>query len=256
MRTVPLLTKTYGPYRNRLLATMKSEITSSAEELDVQITRVELDSRNHVRVTLLGDDEEFLANHLTKTYGMCLTQEKLVPNTVTKGNLIDVGKVGFGLFVDVGLESNLHLDPLIPLHRLRLQTGASRPLREITRNLCLAEHLPVTVRITDVDSINQKVEAELSSDALETLKEWSNDDHERLLVFGANQQMIEGALKRCGHTGDIYGFEHLGRFETVLVCKRSTRASGIVAAVGPKLKGIPIHLFIPSAIGEWRRDKA
>jgi hypothetical protein len=256
MRTVSLLTKAYGPYRNRLITTIKNELKSSIGDLDIEIIKVTIDSRNHLRVTISGEDEEFVTNHLAKTYGECLALQELAPNIVTKGSLVDVGKVGFGLFVDIGLDPSLHLDPLIPLHQLRSQIGVNRPLREISKNLCLMEHLPIEVRITQVNLTNQRVEAELSSEALETLHKWSTDDHERLLVFGANQEMIEAALKRSGHAGDIYESHCLGRFETALVCKRSTRASGIVAAIGPRLKGIPIHLFVPNAIGAWRHDKA
>ncbi|RLI52933.1 MAG: hypothetical protein DRO87_12375, partial [Candidatus Thorarchaeota archaeon] len=47
---------------------------------------------------------------------------------------------------------------------------------------------------------------------------------------------------------DIYEVESLGVYEYALVCKRSTRASGILAAIGPALRGVPIHLFIPNEV--------
>ena len=75
-----------------------------------------------------------------------------------------------------------------------------------------------------------------------------HDDHERLLVFGANSTIIDNALRKSGHLEDIYEIENLGIFEYALVCKRSTRASGILAAIGPRLQGIPMHLFIPKEI--------
>ncbi len=224
-------------------------------ELEVKLNRVEVDSRFHLRVSITGEDEEFVLNHLTNLYGRCLTPAEIEPGGTFKGSLVDVGEVGFGLFVDIGFDKSSRLDPLIPLHRLRDQVKAHKPLREISRVLCLVDHLPLDVTINHVDVRNNKVEAELGPDITRRLLDWANDDHERLLVFGANRTMIDGALKRTGHTGDIYEYETLGHFETALVCKRSTRASGIVAAIGPRLRGIPIHLFIPDEVGAWLGDK-
>jgi hypothetical protein len=144
------------------------------------------------------------------------------------------------------------MDPLLPLHVLRKQIGADKPLRSIAKTVQLAENLPADIRITEVDSRNNRVEAEFAPDTINRLNAWINDDHERLLVFGANQSIIEEALRKSHHLEDIYQFEQLGTFELALVCKRSTRASGIIAAIGPKLRGVPIHLFIPAEIEVWR----
>lgn len=255
MNTVSLLTKVYGPYKNRLLKTLKAEILASIEELEARITKFEVDSRHHLRVGITGEDEEFIANHLTSQYGRCLTPPDIEQDAMYDGTLLDVGSVGFGLFVDIGIDKAFRLDPLIPLHRLRDQVKANRPLREISRVLCLVDHLPLDIKINHVDLRNSKIEAELGPKIRAQLSKWTDDDHERLLVFGANRSMIKSALKRSGHLSDIYEYEELGYLETSLVCKRSTRASGIVAAIGPRLKGIPIHLFIPTEIGAWLSDK-
>jgi hypothetical protein len=252
LRTLSLLTKVYGQYRNRLLSTFRREIEVDFDELDVDISRVDVDSRHRLRVTLSGRDEEFAANHLKNEFGRCLEVDELEPDSIVRGRLVDVGSVGFGLFVDIGFKESTRLDPLIPLHQLRNQMKADRPLREISRMLCLVEHLPVDVRVSHVDTANQKVEAELGQETMKRLEDWSLDDHERLLVFGANRRMIQDSLRKSSHLDDIYEYDKLGTFETVLVCKRGTRASGIVAAIGPRLRGIPIHLFIPHEIGEWR----
>ena len=74
------------------------------------------------------------------------------------------------------------------------------------------------------------------------------------MVFGANREMIDNALRVTKHTDDIYDFQKLGTFEHALVCKRSTRASGIISAIGPILRGVPMHLFIPKEIEEKLND--
>ena len=95
---------------------------------------------------------------------------------------------------------------------------------------------------------NEQIGAELSPGFLKRYNDWMTDDHERLLVFGANQEMIESALERTGHSDDIYAIEKIGFFEFALQCKRSTRASGILAAIGPRIRGVPMHIFIPGEI--------
>jgi len=104
------------------------------------------------------------------------------------------------------------------------------------------------VKLTSIDLYNSRIEAELNQSTLTRIKEWMQDDHERLLVFGANRVQLENSLKNTSHREDIYEIEPLGKFEFSLRCKRSTRASGILAAIGPRLRGVPMHLFIPKEL--------
>jgi hypothetical protein len=123
-------------------------------------------------------------------------------------------------------------------------------LRAIVRALIFVDNLPVRVRITSVDNRGPKIEAEFAESFLNQLNRWVEDDHERLLVLGCTRKMLDDALMKTKHLEDIYRMEKLGSFEYSLRCKRSTRASGILAAIGPKLRGVPMHLFIPSEVGE------
>jgi hypothetical protein len=104
------------------------------------------------------------------------------------------------------------------------------------------------VNITNIDLYNERVEAEFDQSTLTRISDWMQDDHERLLVFGANQNQIESSLRKTNHREDIYEIEQLSKFEFSLRCKRSTRASGILAAIGPRLRGVPMHLFIPKEL--------
>jgi hypothetical protein len=218
-------------------------------ELDVQLKRFEIDKKGHIVLDITGSDDEFFKNVLQQEYGVTPETHEIIPGTQHIGQLVDVGKVGYGAYVDIGNTSKKSFDALVPLHRLREQTGMDKKsLRQIAKNLVLVDNLPVEVRIIGIDIASKKIEAELSSSFIERLNNWKSDDHERLLVFGANQGMIENALRITKHSDDIYSFEKIGVFEYALVCKRSTRASGILSAIGPKLKGVPMHLFIPKEI--------
>ena len=248
MKTIVLFQKAYGAYRGRLLETIRFEISEMVAELDAEITSLGTDKKNHIVVNIDGEDEEFVANALAKEYGKSLQSDNLVPNKTYPGQLIDVGKVGYGLYSDMGVTDSIRMDALVPLHRLREQLGLHGPLRTISEAFVLVDYLPVEVNITSIDLYNDRVEADFDQSTLTRISDWMQDDHERLLVFGANRSQIESSLKKTSHREDIYEIEQLGKFEFSLRCKRSTRASGILAAIGPRLRGVPMHLFIPEEL--------
>jgi hypothetical protein len=247
LETITLSPKVYGQYRNRLLNEIQSEIEGMIGELDLTSVVLDVDKRDHVCLSAKGPDSEFVMNLLTKEYGKAPDSHEILPETTCKGQLIDAGKVGYGIYVDLGLE--LKMDALIPLHRLREQTGMkTSSLRKIAAGLVLVDHLPVEILITEVSLENKQIGAELANSFLDRLNDWTADDHERLLVFGANQRMVESTLNKTGHSNDIYQIDKLGHFEFALECKRNTRSSGILAAIGPRMRGVPMHLFIPSEV--------
>jgi hypothetical protein len=256
LKTVVLFPKAYGAYRGRLLETIRSEITEMISELDVVMTSIGTDRKEHITVNLDGEDEEFVVNALSEEYGRSLQSENLVPNKTYPGQLIDVGKVGYGLYSDMGVTDSKRLDALIPLHRLREQLNLHGPLKTISEAFVLVDYLPIEMNITSIDLYNERVEAEFDQSTLTRLSKWMQDDHERLLVFGANLRQIENSLKKTNHREDIYEIEQLGKFEFSLRCKRSTRASGILAAIGPRLRGVPMHLFIPKELEAIQNAKA
>jgi hypothetical protein len=256
LKTIVLLPKAYGAYRGRLLETFRAEVSKMVTELDVEITSLGTDNRNHIVIKLHGEDEEFVANALAKEYGKSIQSENLVPNKTYPGQLIDVGKVGYGLYSDIGVRDSKRMDALIPLHRLRDQFNLQGSLRLITEAFVLVDHLPIEVNITSIDLYNNRLEADFDQSTLKRITEWTKDDHERLLVFGANRNQIEGALKKTSHREDIYEIEQLGKFEFSLRCKRSTHASGILATIGPRLRGVPMHLFIPKELEAKTHAKA
>lgn len=255
MKTVVLFPKAYGAYRGRLLETIRSEVSEMVAELDAEIASLGTDKRNHIIIKIDGEDEEFVVNALAKEYGKSLQSDNLIPNKPYLGQLIDVGKVGYGLYSDIGISDSKQLDVLIPLYRLREQFDLQGPLKMIADVFVLVEHLPVEVSLTSIDLYNNRIEGELNQSTLTRITEWMQDDHERLLVFGANSYQIESSLKKVNHREDIYEIEQLGKFEFSLRCKRSTRASGILASIGPRLKGVPMHLFIPKELEAKKHAK-
>jgi hypothetical protein len=249
LKTIFLFTRVYAQYRNRLAETIKSHISNLIDELDVHLARFDVDKRGHIIIGFEGQDAEFAINFLTKEYGTSISLGSIKEGATVKGSLVDVGKVGYGFYVDIAVMNNTtYVDALLPLYQVREQFKIKKPLRAIARSLILVDNLPVDVLITSVNQRDGKIEATFAESTLNRFDQWLHDDHERLLVFGANSSMVNAALEKTGHTDDIYEIQELGKFEFALRCKRSTRASGIIAAIGPKLRGIPMHLFIPKEI--------
>jgi hypothetical protein len=253
VKQITLAPPFYGQYQNRLVNEAKQRIFDSISELEAKVVKMEPDKRGRIKVSVEGTDAEFVVNFLAKEFGSVPDFNEVVPGNEFLGRLVDVGKVGYGLYVDIGIVEPRFIDVLVPLHRLREQVEMPMAsVRKIAASLLFVEDLPVEVVVTEMDRENGKVGAEFSPGFLERFKSWCNDDHERLVVFGANYQMVESTLEKTGHSEDIYQVEQLGLLEFSLRCKRSTRASGILAAIGPRMKGIAMHPFIPKEIeAKW-----
>ncbi|MFW9845909.1 MAG: DUF2110 family protein [Candidatus Thorarchaeota archaeon] len=249
MKRLVLKTRAYGPFRARILQTLESDISEMTKELDVKLSKLKTDKRNHVKIEVDGEDEEFVANVLEKEYGRSLSTDAVLVDSIYTGNLIDVGNVGYGLYVDIGITTPLFVDALIPLFRLREQLSMhEHSLRAIAKSLILVNDLPIAINVTAIDLRGPKIEAEFALSFLKQLNGWTKDDHERVLILGCTRKMLDNALQKTGHLEDIYRIEQLGSFEFALRCKRSTRASGILSAIGPRMRGVPMHLFIPREV--------
>lgn len=249
-----LKARAYGSYQHRIVQSLRSEIKNMTTDLDCNLTGLRTDKRGHIGIKLDGEDSEFVCNVLQKQHGNIPEFDYLKPGFHTNGCLVDVGKVGYGLYVDIGITAPDQMDALIPLHRLREQLVLPKAsLRTIAKKMILVDSLPVDIEILNVDLTGQRIESKFQETFLARVDSWIRDDHERLIVLGSTLEMVENALNKSGHREDIYQIEKLGSFEFSLRCKRSTRASGILAAIGPRLKGVPMHLFIPNEIEAARK---
>ncbi len=249
MKQIILRRRVYGTYKTRLLKALQSEVNQLIADLNSQLLSISSSSKGNVIIRVEGDDEEFVYNLLAKEYGTGLAFRDLVVGQDYWGQTTSVGRVGYGLYVDIGITSPESKDVLVPLHRLRNQTRMKgQSLRTIAKSLLFVDSLPITIRLVNMDIAQKKLEGELAPSFIKRTREWGIDDHERLLVFGANRYMIQTALEQSDHSTDIFKIEELGAYEFSLVCKRTTRASGIVSAIGPRLKGVPMHLLIPSEL--------
>ena len=81
---------------------LQSEIEKMISELDLTSIILDVNKKDHFFVSVKGADSEFVLNLLAKEYGKCPSTYEILPEKTFRGQLVDVGKVGYGVYVDVG----------------------------------------------------------------------------------------------------------------------------------------------------------
>jgi len=117
---------------------------------------------NRFEILISGPEEIFISNMLRKKVGTIIDFEKVELSKVYKGVLLDVGKVGFGIFVDCAI-LNPNVDVLLNLYDLRTQLCRSRsvPITEIISAYDFIDRFPVYVKITSIDKDKEQIQGVL-----------------------------------------------------------------------------------------------
>jgi hypothetical protein len=242
-----ILQKIYGPRRQRCAQTLLQELRSSASGLEVEISLAGQTERGWARIDVKGTDEVVACNHLRQRFGIAPRAiEDLKSRSLVMGLAIEAGKVGYGLYVDVGFAQTPYVDALIPLHTLRSQIadGTKASTHTILETYCIVDNFPLTLRINRVDQTG-KIEAEFSDRQISVFERWFEDGLDRVLAFGIPKKDIDEALTATQLKRDVVKVEQLGLFEHALLCKLGTEGVGVIARLGNSLRGIPLHAFSP-----------
>jgi hypothetical protein len=256
MRTLGILEKCYGPYAYRGLNKISHHLTKLCETLEVEVHLLEFGTRGWVKIVLSGEDEEVLSNYLEKEYGLTQnTIDHVEVGKILRGKVIDSGSVGYGLYVDLGINQPEEIDALVPLHELRVQLAKGRKtsLREIIHAFCLFDNLTLEVVPTVVDLDKSIIEACLSDSQLSVLTDWEETNLERILVMGAARSQVRDSLVRTGHKRDVLRIEDMGLLESLVICKLGTHAKGLIPRLGRLLRGVSFHIFLPRVAREVYR---
>ncbi len=253
MKIITLLEKTYGTYKVAALNAFRQRLSTELEGLEVEIQRVYNNPNNWITVELEGEDEEAAINFLSKNYGATCTLRELQVNMTRKGKLIQTGKYGFGLFIDIGIESKARIDAFLPLFTLRRQLAKNEkiPLRKLVEIYGFLDNFPLEVKIESIDPLNRNVQVSLSPEQLNTFRNWTNSKLERLIVCGVSRHHLKKRIIQTGHLRDIVAIERLGVLEEMVICKQGTNAAGILTEIGPLLKNAQIQLFIPHVVRKY-----
>ncbi len=234
MEEVIILEKVYGDRSGFLKLDKKLKALLGDLEIEWKLSAVK---KNWVKVSLSGEDEEISANVVRGEFGEVPYSLRSVEEGGTyRGRFIDLGKVGYGAYVDLGVFSPRPKDALLPLYYLKEHFGEI-PVRGMISRFGWVDNLPVEVRVEKVEFGTREVGVEFSEPQLKRLDSWLNDGYDKLFIAGTVSENVERALIRTGHGRDVKRIEELGLMETLLVLKKGTEAPGIIREIGPHLKG-------------------
>jgi len=212
-----------------------------------------LTERGLIKLEISGDDEEAFREIIRRRSGIAPVDfSNLELSHVLRGFIVDSGKVGYGLYIDIGILTPKPIDGLYPLHSIRAQLieGQQLPIREIINKYSFYDDFPLEVRIAKLEG---KVEVELSDRQRESIAEWNDLPFDRVIIYHALPNDLQSAIKSSGIERDLARVENLSLTTHLLTCKIGTQAPGIVAKLGPHLKGSRLFSFSPEI---WVRPDA
>jgi hypothetical protein len=227
-------------------------------DLEVRIKSLSLDTTQRCVVELEGanpDDERFVANILKELIGEVIPLENLKRGMILRGFCRQVGAVGFGLFVDVGITSP-DKEVLLPLFNLRQQlvNDQKLSLAEIIRKYGFMDNFPVDIEITRFSSPHLspdqplKIEGQLAPAMLDRYRTWIEAGNEILFASGLSRQSLKKVVAKRGHSMDLLEVQRLGPLESALVCKEGTYAPGLISRIGPFLENCKLSPLIPAQV--------
>lgn len=237
MKELVILEKIYGDRSGfeKLDRKLKSLIG------DLEVTwKIGITQKQWVKIRIEGEDEEISANLIREEFGeVPYKLSNVKEGQRYKGRFIDLGKVGYGVYVDIGVFSPTPKDALMPLYYLKREFE-EKPVRQMIREFGWIDYLPVEIQIEKVEFGTREVEAYFTDRQLKKMKSWISDGYDKLFIVGTVSEKVEDALIKTGHSRDVKKLEELGLMETLLILKRGTQAPGIIKEIGPYIKSAVI----------------
>ncbi|MFX1567245.1 MAG: DUF2110 family protein [Promethearchaeota archaeon] len=200
-------------------------------------------------ILINGPEEQFVYNLLKKEIGSINEFKEIKVGKEYKGNLVDVGKVGFGLFVDCAI-LDPKIDVLINLHTLRKQlcNGKEKSLKDIIEAYDLIDHFPVNVKITEINYDKSKLLGELTPNTLNFFKKLISENIEGVFLSGETKGQFKKIITQKGHFRDIISVKRFGFLENLVLLKEGSDAPGIIAHIGNRLKNCKLSAIRPKKI--------
>ena len=232
------------------------EITQSFPDTKIHIKKLrKFDNRFEILIS--GSEEVFILNLLKKKIGAIHEFENVKTDDVLKGVLLDVGKVGFGIFVDCAIV-NPKVDVLLNLHDLRTQLskGKNVSLKEIINAYDFINRFPVYVKVVTIDKEKQQIQGILDQKTLNLYKKLTSENLEAVFVTGETKGQFKKALVKTGHFRDIVSIERFGFLENIVILRESTTAPGIIADIGRFLKNCKLNAIRPERIKKLYKSKS
>jgi len=216
MRTIVLLLHIYGSH-DRAIRSVEAVIGNDLKDLDAS-AHVSATENGWARVEITGEDEEVSANFLLARYGSPV--EKVETGEIHRGYIQSIDDDM--IVINVGTAVNIPLEELKPL-------GAGK-VTQIASRFGIIPNIPVSVEITGTKK------ARFTKEQVDLWWKWKKSGTDRVIANGVTRSELKAAIKKTGHSRDIYGIERIGVMEHAIVCREKTDGPGIVSEIGPLLR--------------------
>ncbi|MBW2059850.1 MAG: DUF2110 family protein [Deltaproteobacteria bacterium] len=231
MREITILEKIYRNHRDAKRSLMK--ILDDLLEIDARVTSVSTTTRQWAKITLEGPDEEAAEKYLESQYGRTCTLREIGEGDIRRGKITDLGRIGYGVYVDIGVldGEGRPIDALLPSFALRKQMGVkgSISVRRLSKSLGLTDYLPLDIRILKIDREKEEIEARLTNAQARHL----GRGRHRFYVCGETRRKIKNALQRTGNSPKIVRIRRLGLLESEVQCSKEVDPLELVRQIGP-----------------------
>jgi hypothetical protein len=197
-----------------------------------------------LQIRAKGEDADAFLNLVKQEYGETpISRSNLEKWDIVNGFVTGAGRIGYGVYVDIGIREPAPKDALFPLHRMRAQLAEGEPksAREILDTNALVDYVPIKMVVTDLDGEN--ISVELDDESRELLVSWRKYPFDRVIVVGADKTLVENAVRTSGLQGDIVKVESLSLFVQSILCKIGTDAPGVIAKIGSRLRGVSLNSY-------------
>jgi len=254
MVMVIILEKAYGPYEKTAIYSLQHVLTYMRGNLNAKFKVMGLTERHWIQLDVFGEDKDVFTQLLDREFGLApISITNISLASTLRGKIIVSGKVGYGLYIDIGISEPSFFDALFPLYKMRSQLvhGQTLSTRQIINLYSLYDYLPLTVRIVGINSITNKIEAELSTRQVDTFKTWISSKLDRVIVVGVTKRYLKNAITQTNHQRDVVQIENLGLLEHAIVCKLGTEAPGLISELGPKLSEARLYAFRPEKVSHF-----
>ena len=197
-----------------------------------------------LQVRARGEDAEAFLNLLKQDYGEArVSRSSLEKWDVVRGFVAGAGRIGYGVYIDIGIQDPRPKDALYPLHRMRAQLADGEPksAREILDANALVDFVPLKMIVTELEGEN--ISVELDDQARDNLVSWRKYPFDRVIVVGADRAFVENAVRASGLESDVVKVESLSLFVQSVLCKIGTEAPGVIAKIGNRLRGVGLKSY-------------
>ncbi len=197
-----------------------------------------------LQIRAKGEDADAFLNVVKQEYGEApVSRSNLEKWDIVNGFVTGAGRIGYGVYVDIGIRQPEPKDALYPLHRMRAQLadGEAKSSREILEANALVDYVPLKMVVTELEG--EKISVELTDETRDRLVSWRKYPFDRVIAVGADKVLVENAVRASGLQSDIVKVESLSLFVQSLLCKIGTDSPGVIAKIGNRLRGVTLTSY-------------